>query len=156
MLYLIVRLGNDAYAISTACVRRIVPLARLKSLPSGLTEVSGVLNFHGQAVPVLDLTLLLTGTPSREALGTRIVLADVEIAKSGSRLLGLLVEGAHSVLRLDPAEFRPAGLRPDGCPWLGPIIEHGQTFVQRIDVASLLPDGVIEALLRDSESALAA
>lgn len=156
MLHLIVRLGKDAYAITTARVRQIVPFARLKSLPSGLDAVAGVLNFHGQAVPVLDLTLLLTDALSKEALGTRIVLAEVELPGSHFRLLGLLVEGAHSVARLDPASFQPTGLRPDGRPWLGPIVEHEHILVQRIEIASLLPKDVIDALLRDAESALAA
>jgi len=154
MLYLLVRLADDAYAIEADCVRRIVPFARLKPLPCELPEVAGVLNFHGSAVPVLDLTLLLAGTPSRELIGTRIVLANVELPGAGSRLLGLLTEGATSVARFD--DFQPAGIRPDGRPWLGPVAEHGHVFVQRIEIGSLLPPAVLDALIRDSESALAA
>lgn len=154
MLYLLVRLANDAYAIEAGCVRRIVPFARLKPLPCDLPEVAGVLNFHGAAVPVLDLTLLLTGAPSREQLATRIVLTDVELPGAAPRLLGLLVEGATSVERFD--DFQPAGIRPDGRPWLGPVAEHDHLFVQRIEIGSLLPPAVLDALVRDSESVLAA
>jgi chemotaxis-related protein WspB len=156
MLHLLVRLGNDAYAIGTSDVRRIVPFARLKALPSDLAAVVGVLNFHGQAVPVLDLTRLLTGAPSREVLGTRIVIADVALRDAGSRLLGLVVEGAHSVARLDLTKFQPAGIRPDGREWLGPVIEHDDMLVQRIEIADLLPAEVVDALVRDSETALSA
>jgi chemotaxis-related protein WspB len=154
MLYLLVRLANDAYAIEAGCVRRIVPFARLKPFPCNLPEVAGVLNFHGSAVPVLDLTLLLAGAPSREHIGTRIVLADVGLPGGDSRLLGLLTEGATSVARFD--DFQPAGIRPDGRPWLGPVAEHDHLFVQRIEIGSLLPPAVLDALVRDSESALAA
>ncbi|HVE15731.1 MAG TPA: chemotaxis protein CheW [Chthoniobacterales bacterium] len=154
MLHLLVRLGNDAYAIGTSDVRRIVPLARLKALPSDIAAIAGVLNFHGQAVPVLDLTRLLTGASSREILGTRIVVADVELRGTGPRLLGLVVEGAHSVARLDLSQFQPAGIRPDGREWLGPVIEYEDMLVQRIEIASLLPADVVDALVRDSETAL--
>jgi chemotaxis-related protein WspB len=154
MLYLLVRLANDAYAIESGSVRRIVPFARLKPLPCDLPEVAGVLNFHGAAVPVLDLTLLLTGVPSREQIATRIVLADVELPGAPPRLLGLLVEGATSVARFD--DFQPAGIRPDGRPWLGPVAEHDHFFVQRIEIGSLLPPAVLDALVRDSESVLTA
>jgi chemotaxis-related protein WspB len=154
MLHLLVRLANDAYAIDAGRVRRIVPFARLKPLPCDLRELAGVLNFHGAAVPVLDLTLLLSGARSREQLATRIVVADVELPGAGPRLLGLLTEGAASVARLDG--FQPTGIRPDGRPWLGPVTEYDGAFVQRIEVGSLLPPAVLDALVRDSEAVLAA
>jgi chemotaxis-related protein WspB len=153
MLHLLVRLARDSYAIEADRVHRVLPYAHLKSLPSGLPAVAGILNFHGEAVPVLDLTLLLDGHPSRESLDTRIVLADVDLPGSAPRRLGLLVEGARSTARIE--SFRPAGIRPDGRPWLGPIAEHGQELVQRIDIASLLPGDVLAALQRDAEAALA-
>ena len=159
MLHLLVRLGKDTYAIETACVRRLLPMAQLQSLSSGLAEVAGVLNFHGTAVPVLDLTLLLTGRPSRQVFGTRIVLADVshvDLAGGTPRLLGLLAEGAHSVTRLDPSDFQPAGVRPDGRPWLGPVAKHGHLLVQRIEIAALLTREVLDALQRDSQALLVA
>jgi chemotaxis-related protein WspB len=155
VLYLLVRSGSDAYAIEASRVRRIVPFARLKSLPSGMAEVAGVLNYHGVPVPVLDLTRLLSATATREQLFARIILADVALADGESRLLGLLAEGVHSVVRFDPEAFRPAGLRPDGRPWLGPVVEHDREFIQRIEVAELLPATVLDALIRDSEGALA-
>jgi len=154
MLHLLARPGSDAYAIDTGCVRQVLPPARLKALPSDLPEIAGILNFHGEAIPVIDLTRLLTGHASREILGTRIVLADVALPDGKPRLLGLLIEGAHSVVRIDPSSFQPAGVRPDGRPWLGPVAEHGQQLVQRIDVASLLPAAVLDALKRESEAAL--
>jgi chemotaxis-related protein WspB len=153
MLHLLVRLARDSYAIEAGRIHQILPCAHLKSLPSGLEAVAGILNYHGEAVPVLDLTLLLAGHPSRESLDTRIVLAKVDLPGAAPRRLGLLVEGARSVVRID--SFQPAGIRPDGRPWLGPVAEHGQELVQRIDIASLLPDDVLAALQRDAETAIA-
>jgi len=154
MLYLLVRLGSDSYAIEAGAVRRILPFARLKILPSDLPAIAGVLNFHGQAVPVLDLTLLLTGAISRERLGTRIILADIALASGSVRPLGLLAEGAHSVARFAEGDFQPAGATPRGRTWLGPVAEHSGQLVQRIEIARLLPAEVLEALTNDSATAL--
>jgi chemotaxis-related protein WspB len=154
MLYLLVRLGSDTYAIETGAVRRILPFARLKALPSDFPALAGVLNFHGQAVPVLDLTLLLTGAPSRERLGTRIILAEIALAAAPTRPLGLLAEGAHSVVRFAPDSFQPAGATPPGRQWLGPVAELDSRLVQRLDIASLLPADILEALTADSAALL--
>ncbi len=156
MLYLLVRLGNDAYAIEAKTILRVVPFARLKSLPSAAAGIAGVLNYHGRPVPVIDLTRLLTGVPSRERLATRIVLAHVNLPPAGDRTLGLLVDEAQAVARLDPTTFRSAGVRPDGAPWLGPVVDHERQLVQRIDVGKLLPPEILVALIQDGEAALSA
>jgi chemotaxis-related protein WspB len=154
MLFLLVRPGSDTYAIETGAVRRILPFARLKNLPSSLPAIAGVLNFHGRAVPVLDLTLLLTGAASRERLGTRIILADIALGSSSARPLGLLAEGAHSVARFAAEDFQPAGANPRDRAWLGPVAEHAGQLVQRIEIARLLPADVLDALTNDSAVAL--
>lgn len=156
MLYLLVRLGGDDYAIEAAGIRRVVPLARLKALPSRLAEIAGVLNYHGAAVPVLDLTRIVTGRPSPERLGTRIVLATVPLPGSDPRLLGLAVEDARSVVRFEAEAFQAAGVKPDGTEWLGPVAEHGSRLVQRIEILRLLPPAVLAALTADAAAALAA
>lgn len=156
MLYLLVRLGGDDYAIETGGIRRVVPFARLKSLPAGLAEIAGLLNYHGTAVPVLDLAFMVAGGATRDQLGARIVLADVSVPHAGPRLLGLLVTEARSVARFAPDDFQPAGIRPDGAPWLGPVAEHDHRLVQRLDPGLLLPPPLITALLASAETALAA
>jgi len=94
--------------------------------------------------------MLATGRASADRLSTRLVLVNypaVGGAKKTSRLLGLIVERATEVVRLDPAKFEPAGVT--AAPWLGgvtPAADGAGAHVQRVNVAGLLTPEVSEAL----------
>lgn len=142
MLHVLCRIGEDAYAISSEAVERILPFAALKALPGGERGLTGLLNYHGQAVPVVDLCLLLAGQPAREVMDTRILLCPLKESTSGR--LGLLVEGVTKAQNLKAEEFAPAGAQGDEC--LGEVASRREGLIQRIEVPSILPAGLLPSL----------
>ena len=106
-LMLLFRVGAERYALETTSVVKIIHRVELSKIhdvmeASAHFAMSGRFNYHGQTVPVLDLTQLLGGGPTRPALGTRIVLVRLALSGRGSKqqhLLGLLVEQATEILR---------------------------------------------------------
>jgi chemotaxis-related protein WspB len=142
MLHVLCRIGRDAYAISCEAVERILPFAALKALPGGERGLTGLLNYRGQAVPVVDLCLLLSGEPAREMMNTRIVLCPLKDSASG--WLGLLVEGVTKTDRLKDGDFASSGAAGDPC--LGPVAPGRGGLIQRIEVPGILPDGLLASL----------
>lgn len=142
MLHVLCRIGRDAYAISCEAVERILPFAALKALPGGERGLTGLLNYQGQAVPVVDLCLLLSGQPAREVMNTRIVLCPLEGSASG--WLGLLVEGVTRTQRLEDGDFTPGGATGDAC--LGAVTPDEAGLLQRIEVPNVLPEGLLASL----------
>jgi chemotaxis-related protein WspB len=142
MLYVLCRIGRDAYAISCGAVERVLPFAKLKALPGSERGLAGLLNYHGLAVPVVDLCLLLAGAPAREMLDTRILLCPVEGSASGR--LGLLVEGVTETRRLEDADLADAGAEGDAC--LGRVAADGAGLIQRIEVPGILPPALLAGL----------
>jgi methyl-accepting chemotaxis protein WspA len=57
--------------------RRVLPVARLKSLPGAPHYVPGLLDLHGEPVPVIDLSRLAGSPPDAVRYDTRILLVDV-------------------------------------------------------------------------------
>lgn len=142
MLYVLCRIGRDAYAISSEAVEHILPFAELTALPGGERGVVGLLNYHGSSVPVVDLCLLFTGTPSKEVMSTRILLCPLEWAPSGK--LGLLVEGVTETRRLEESDFMAGGAKGDAC--LGPVASDRAGLIQRIEVPGILPPELLASL----------
>jgi chemotaxis signal transduction protein len=51
---LLVRLGERLYGLPLDCVERVIPMAYVASLPDTGDGLLGMLNLHGQVLPVLD------------------------------------------------------------------------------------------------------
>src|SRR5579871_2775876 len=51
---LLVRLGGRQYALPLASVDRILPMAYVASLPDAAEGLLGMLNLHGQVLPVIN------------------------------------------------------------------------------------------------------
>ncbi len=71
---LLVKLGERQYGLPLACVQRVLPMAFVLGLPSAGDGLLGMLNLHGQVLPVIDPHLRL-GLPSpRLTADHRLVL----------------------------------------------------------------------------------
>jgi chemotaxis-related protein WspB len=91
--------------------------------------VSGLLEYRGRFVPVVDLSALELGRPAQRWLSTRIVV----MRRPGDGLIGLVVEKATETIQLDPGDFAPFAKGPD-------------RLVQRVDLESLVPAALLAGL----------
>jgi chemotaxis-related protein WspB len=155
ILYLILQLGADRYALEASQVTEIVPLVRLKSLPGAPVGAAGLMNYRGAPLPVVDLSLLATGVPTAATEAARIVVVRYTgQGRAGSDdALGLLVPEARDTVRLDPGSFVDAGLAADGAPYLGPVLATAEGVLQRVTVQALLSDELRDAVHRATVAA---
>jgi len=147
-LYLIIRLGADRYAIEADLVVEVLPLVRLKALPGAPIGSAGVMSFRGDAVPVVDLSMIAHGTATPSRLMTRIVIVRYDDAAQGERfkLLGLLVPEVMQTAHFDASRFEFVGLATDGAPYLGSVLITPEGVLQRVCVSALLSDDLRSAL----------
>jgi chemotaxis signal transduction protein len=104
-LLLIVRVGGQAFAVPAAAVERILPMAALTALPDAPAGVAGLLNVHGDILPVVDpRPRLLSAAPS---VGT----GTERTQPAPEQRLVLLAARTRYLLWVDEAErvFAPAG-----------------------------------------------
>ncbi|MEM9089855.1 MAG: chemotaxis protein CheW [Cyanobacteria bacterium P01_F01_bin.53] len=173
-LMLIFRLGSERYALATSSIIEIIPRVALSrvhdakkaatvssAVSSDSSPMAGRFNYHGQVVPVLDLSQILRGTPSRPALGTRIIL--VALSKDPSapdlnapdlnaqHLMGFLVEQVTETL--EGSEFSPAVEDHDVSrpSYLSKTLMYQQSIIQCVCldqlVRTLTEDGVLDSPL---------
>ena len=155
-------LKNERYALESKQIVEIVPLVEIKKIPHAPDYISGVFNYRGQIVPIVDLCQLIQGRPCHTHLSTRIILvnyfhnptaetaaanlllerqnpAEATSEQPGS-ILGLMAEQVVETLNKPEAEFVDAGVSVKTAPYLGKMIMDAQDMIQCVRVEYLLPE----------------
>jgi len=141
--------GDERYAIHTRDVKEIVPHVKLRPIAQAPQYVAGVFCYRGAMVPVIDLTALLQGRPSREAMSTRIVLVHFKRGDDNAATLGLIAEQVLDIVTKSPDDFLPGGVTVADAPYLGDMTTMEGDIVQVVTVDQLLPAAVAEILFAD-------
>ncbi len=95
MLLILFNIGVERFALSCQAVVEILPFLRLQEASPRCEEISGLINYRGRPLPVLDLCRHLADSPCRQSLSSRIIVInyqDERTAGSRERRLGLLAE----------------------------------------------------------------
>lgn len=140
MLHVLCRIGRDEYAIAAGSIERVLPYAALKAVPGAPAGIAGLLNYRGSAVPVVDLSAALTGTPAAFLLTTRILLCP--LAESASGRIGLIAENVYRTEDLGSSQSAGA----NGAPCLREICLANGSLVQKLEIPAILPEGLLASL----------
>lgn len=149
MLYLLLRMGTERYALDARRIVEVVPMVNLKPLPHTAPYVAGLFDYRGMLVPVIDLCRLTTANRCGAYLTTRIVLVEYPGAEDRTHTLGLLAEQVTETIKLKDSEFQSPGIHTTEAPYLGDLIKVGNTMVQRLEIEQVLPVELRETLFRE-------
>jgi chemotaxis-related protein WspB len=146
MLFLLFQLGKDRYALEAGQVVEVLPLINFKRIPKAPASVSGVFDFRGTPVPLIDLAELALGRPSQAKMSTRIVLTNYLMGSGEKHLIGLIAEYVMETLQRAESDFVDSGVSATDAPYLGPVTTDKNGIVQRIEINRLLPQSLREQL----------
>jgi chemotaxis-related protein WspB len=154
-LYLKIQTGSEGYLLEAARIIHVLPMLQIKRLPGAAAAVSGIVNYQGAPVPVLDLCELFLRRPSTPHLSTRLILISAAVCRAegtagSSRLVGLMAEKVSDTVRLGPQDFISEEIRSEGAPYLGVMAHANGRLWQRIELTQLLSANLLETLCGDS------
>ncbi len=128
-------IGDQQYAIAVTQILEVAALVKLTPLPDAPPEVAGVVNRHGEVIPVLDLRLCLKASESKISLNTLfIVVQEVQ----GDEVLftaGLIVDEVLGVVQLPPDVLH---LTTQSGPFIKGMTVVNQTPILMLDITALL------------------
>jgi len=145
-LFLLFESGGTPYAMDCGSVVEVVPRVALQAMDGA----AGRLRYRGRWIPVVDLsTLVGGGSASADRLSTRIVVVRGADPGAAGNLLGLIVERAVRVARVEEADVSSSP-EEAGAPACveGRLTHEGQS-VRRLAVSRLLPPALQDAFFRN-------
>jgi chemotaxis-related protein WspB len=142
MLFLVFEIGDERYCLEVSRIIEITPMVIFKKIPHAPAYVSGLFNYRGTIVPVIDLSILIAGKPSRPLFSTRIILVDYVSEDKVHHILGLLAERATETISCREEDFQPSGIEVDEAQYLGDVIFDESGMIQRVRIENLPPENI--------------
>jgi purine-binding chemotaxis protein CheW len=99
-------LENEIFSLPVSSVHEILRVSNITKVPHAPDPVRGVTNMRGRVLPVVDLRVRLGMKAVEPGNASRIL-----VVESKGRLIGLLVDSVHQVIRLSRKGIEP--LNPD-------------------------------------------
>lgn len=153
MLFLLFKIGKDRYALPASQMVEVIPLVHLKIIPRALPGVAGLFSYHGQPVPVIDLSELTTGARSEERVSTRIILVNYPVVTGRKQILGLMAEQTSETIRRDKTDFMSAGVSVKTAPYLGAVLMDSRGIIQCLEINRLLSEPLQQVLFAEPAEA---
>ena len=137
MLYLIFEISNYHYAITAASIVEVVPRIQVQKLPNTPEYFSGLMNYGGKPIPIIDFSSLISDIPSSHALYTRIVIMKNPSEISNHQLIGIIAEKVTQTAYYQPDEFKDSGVNNARFPFFGGIIQNERGMIRLINTGKL-------------------
>jgi purine-binding chemotaxis protein CheW len=96
------RIGQETFGLPIALVHEIVRPPEITNVPHAPEYVEGVMNLRGRIVPVIDLRRRFDQPAVENQRKNRVLVADVD-----GRAVGLVVDSASEVLKINEAQIEP-------------------------------------------------
>lgn len=147
-------LAQRTYALPLKMVVQIIPMVKLTPLPQAHPAIVGVMNFRGEAVPVIDLRGYL-GLPARAYdLHTPILLSYMGSGDDAERvdgqLVGLVVDEVDDVVSVPYQQIaRLQDILPKGLgdlPSLQGLVHTSEGAMMLLDLDHLFSEGTLGSL----------
>jgi chemotaxis-related protein WspB len=142
MLYLLFELGGDRYALDVRQVVEVLPQVDTKTLPGSIAGLTGLFNYRGVAVPLLDLNELSLGQPCPRRMSTRVIVCAHGDESGASHRIGLLAERVTETIRRTASDFKEVTVGRSGTRFSGPVLTEANGMIQRVEIKDLLPKDI--------------
>lgn len=100
-LHVVFKLAGTEYVVPAAEVVQMESFSGATPVPGTAAYVAGLTQIRGRVVPIIDLRARFGLPAITPTLDSRVV-----VVESSARIVGLLVDSAREVTRLDDAQLR--------------------------------------------------
>ncbi|SCA58743.1 Uncharacterized protein AB751O23_AM_00080 [Chlamydiales bacterium SCGC AB-751-O23] len=139
MLMLLFSVGEDRYALDCTQVVEIIPMIEVKKIIRAPDYISGIFNYRGISVPVVDLCTLMIARNSSSRLSTRVVLVECKSERdSSSQIVGMLAEKMTETVKVEDRELVTPGVNIERVPFLDKLFKIGDEMIQCIHLGKLI------------------
>lgn len=135
-LAVVFSLEQQGFALPVDLVEQVVRVVAVTHLPKAPPVVQGIINFHGEIVPVMDIRMRLGFPPRAMGLSDQLI-----IARTPKRHMAFVADEISGVMEWEKADFVPAQAVVAGVEFLGGVVKMQDGLVLVYDPeAFFLPE----------------
>jgi len=146
MLLLTMNIGAERYGIDATHITEVIPLVQLEHVPRVDKCISGIFNYRGMPVPVIDLCVFFENRTCRNNLSSRIIITQIKMPDGSDKTIGLLAERITEVIKCDLKDFSNNVINSTNARFLQYIYQRENEILQIIDVKKVIPDSISQQL----------
>lgn len=146
MLYLLFYIKNEKFIIEGNKLIEIIPNLKLKPVIKAPDYVTGMLNYRGEVIPIIDINKLCTGNFAASNLSSRIVIIKYNSILNNEEKLGILVEKATETISFNESELETAAIKINNASYFGKIKKNENEIIQLLEVENILPQEIRNSL----------
>lgn len=135
--------GPQVYGINVFKVQEVIRCPELTHVPNSNHVVKGIANMRGRTIPVLDLSLALSGPPTEVTDDAFVVIADYNRSTQG-----FLVAGVERIVNMNWEEILAPPKGSGANSYMTAVTRVDDQLVEIIDVEKVLSEvvGVTEKI----------
>lgn len=134
-LHVLFKVGEADYVLPASEVVQMESFTGATPVPGVAPYVAGLVQIRGRVIPVIDLRLRF-GLPEQErTLDSRVI-----VVRDQERHVGLLVDSAREVLRINPEDFHepPEVVTQQAQGFVRWVAQAGKRLVMQIDFVKVI------------------
>ncbi len=135
------RVADEEYGLPLTSIQEIITMPRITRVPKASPYVKGVINLHGNVIPVIDIARRFEIGETRVGADSRVVVVEVE-----NEVVGLLAKSVSKVTRFNHSDIQPppplvAGIAAE---YLDGVVRLPDRFLIFLDLVKTLAEDEIE------------
>ncbi len=138
--YLSFKLGNETYAAHVSKILKILQLSEVTKVPNAPSNMKGVINHHGNVLPVIDLNQTLGLPETIRTNNTCIIILSVE---QGNNIIniGAIVDEVLNVENVNDEQISdPPSLGANTLDHIVGVTKKDDTFIMILDIDNIFKE----------------
>ncbi|MBK7993229.1 MAG: purine-binding chemotaxis protein CheW [Blastocatellia bacterium] len=130
------KVASEIFAVEISLVKEIVPFQNITPVPDAYNFVEGIINLRGKIVTIIDMRKRLhTQIAESKEKTSRIIILEID-----DKLMGMLVDAASEIIRVDDKAIGPAPelISGQGNNYIIGVIKHNDRLIVMLDLKKIL------------------
>lgn len=138
--------GPQLYGINVFKVQEVIRCPALTHVPNSSHVVKGIANMRGRTIPVIDLSMAMSGSATEQTENSFVIIADYN-----RTIQGFLVDGVERIVNMNWEEILPPPKGSGKNSYMTAVTRVDEKLVEIIDVEKILSEvaGVTEEISED-------
>lgn len=129
--------GSQLYGINVFKVQEVIRCPELTHVPNSNPVVKGVANMRGRTIPVIDLSMALSGPTTDKVESSFVIIADYNRTTQG-----FLVNGVERIVNMNWEEILPPPKGSGANSYMTAVTRVDNRLVEILDVEKILSEVV--------------